>query len=140
MKVFKGILLITLLSISIFSLVQAVEEDTSHLKNVKFKVIDEANGEPLRNYELNIFKFVFELKFVQGYSPYSGKGSDFYITSVTTNNNGIFTLDLSSIDTMDFVIGPEEPYYIQSFGCSSGLSHTKSVSHLRIVKFKPGTT
>ena len=140
MKVLKTILPVTLLSISIIGPAQAVEADISHLKNVKFKVADEETGEPLRNRELNIYKFVFVAEFAKGASPYSGKDSDSYITSVTTNNNGIFTLDLSSIDTMDFVIGPEEPYYIQSFGCSSGLSHTKSVSHLRIVKFKPGTT
>jgi hypothetical protein len=115
-------------------------EIDSHLRNVKFRIIDEATGEPLSNRELNICKFVyFKLK-PGAASPYLDKKADWYINSVTADDKGWFVLDLSSIDTTDIVIEPGGPYNIVKFERSLDLRHTKSKDYIRVVQFKPGTT
>ena len=112
MKIIKSISLIVILC-SIFS--QICQGNQSHLKNVKFKIIDEVTGKPLKNRELNICRFVyFKLK-PGGPSPYLDKKAKWYITSVTTDDEGIFTLDLSSIDAKDIVVEPGGPYNIVRF-------------------------
>lgn len=124
------------------TLVWAAEEfgDTSHLKNVKFKIIDEATSQPLSNRELNICQFVyFKLK-PDAPSPYLDKGGDWFITSIKTDGQGIFFLDLSKIEASDLVVEPGPPYNIVRFERSSDLAHTKSADHIRVVQFETGTT
>jgi len=139
-------LLILVLALSIIlSTIQpgpeANKKDISHLESVTFKVIDEASGAPIRNYRLDFYRRDLTVYFVQpAASPYTPNNPELHLTSATTDSHGIFVLDLSSIDVMDFVIGPEQPYYIQGFERSSDLSHTQSPDHIRVVQFKPGTT
>lgn len=114
--------------------------DTSHLKNVKFKVVDETTREPLKNRELNICKFVyFKLK-LGARSPYLDKDADWYITSVVTDENGVFMLDLSSIKETHIVVEPAMPYNITRFSRASDLAGTKSVNHIRVTHFPEGLT
>lgn len=113
---------------------------TDHPEKVKFRIVEEATGVPLKNRELNICRFVyFKLK-PGAPSPYLAKDASWYITSVTTNENGIFSLDLSSIEAMDIVVAPGRGYNIVRFERSLDLAHTKSADHIRIVQFEPGTT
>lgn len=114
--------------------------DTSHLQNVKFRIVDKATGEPLRNRELNICRFVY-FKLKPGVpSPYLRKDADWYITSVVTDNNGIFMLDLSSIEETHIVVEPGKPYYITKFSRTSDLAGTKSIDHVRVTHFHRGLT
>jgi hypothetical protein len=115
-------------------------EGEGYLKNVKFKIIDEATGEPLKNRELNICYFVmFKLK-PGAPSPYLDKGADWFITAIKTDGQGIFFLDLSSIRIADIVVELGKPYNIVRFGRSSDLAHTNSADHIRVVQFEMGTT
>jgi len=115
-------------------------DDISHLKNVKFKIIDEATGEPLKNRELNICQFVyFKLK-PGAPSPYLDKGADWFITLIKTDGQGIFFLDLSKIEVHDIVAEPGPPYNIVHFERSSNIRHNKSANHIRVVQFEAGTT
>jgi len=105
---------------------------SGHLKYVKFRIIDNT-GEPLRNRELNICRFVCFKLAIGAPSPYLNKKEDFYIRSVTTDDNGVFILDLSSIDVMDIVVEPGPPYNIVHFWRSSDLTGTQSADHIRVV-------
>lgn len=125
--------------VSMFA-ISCVHTETGYLKNVKFRIVEETTGEPLKNRELNICYFVHIRLRPGALSPYLNKDADFYITSVTTDGNGQFTLDLSSIDIADIVVEPGKLYNIVRFERSSDLAHTKSVDHIRVVRFKPGTT
>lgn len=112
----------------------------SHLKNVKFRIVDEATGEALRNRELNICRFV-EFKLTPGApSPYLNKGADWFITSMKTDEQGVFFLDLSKIEVVDIVVYAGTPYEIVRFERSSDIAHKKSADHIRVVQFKAGTT
>ena len=119
---------------------KAAVVNSSHLKHVKFKIVDEGTGEPLRNRELNICQFVyFKLK-PGAPSPYLDKGADWFITSIKTDGQGIFFLDLSKIEASKIVVKPGSPYNIIRFERSSNIAQTKSADHIRVVQFKPGTT
>lgn len=114
--------------------------DNHHLADVRFRIVDEATGAALANRDLNICRFVyFKLK-PGAPSPYLSKDASWYITSVTTDENGIFSLDLSSIDAMDIVVAPGRDYNIVRFERSLDLAHTKSADHIRVVRFERGTT
>lgn len=114
--------------------------DTTHIENVKFQIVDEATGEPLKNCELNICEFVyFKLK-PGAPSPYLDKDADWYISTVVTDNNGIFLLDLSSIEETYIVVEPGKPYDITRFSRTSDLAGTKSVDHIRVTHFRGGLT
>ena len=112
----------------------------NHLKNVKFKIIDGSTGEPIRNRELNICQFVyFKLK-PGAPSPYLDKKASWYIRSVTTDDNGVFTLDLSLIDTMAIAVEPAEPYNIVRFTRTSGGAQEGPPDHISIFEEGDGTS
>jgi len=111
-----------------------------NLKNVKFKIVDEITGEPIKKLEMNICKFVYFKLVAQGPSPYLDKNRDFFITSVTTDSDGIFALDMSSFSHDDIVVQPMELYDYVRFSRSSSFKHDYSSEHVRIVLFEPGET
>jgi hypothetical protein len=112
----------------------------SYSENVKFKIFDEATLETLKIRELNVCKFVyFKLK-PGAESPYLDEDADWYITSVVTDVNGIFELDLSSIKETHIVIEPGKPYDITRFSRTSDFAGTKSVDHIRVSYFHNGLT
>lgn len=125
-------------------IIGCVQRDTSYLENIKFKMVEEATGRPLQNHQLDIYRFVrFKLEFVRSkleHEHYTTKDVDYYIATVSTDGNGIFSLDLSSIDAMDIIIQPGKPYNIVRFERSSDIGHTMSADHIRVVRFEPGTT
>jgi len=103
-----------------------------YLENVKFRIVDEATQEPLKNRELNICRFVFfELK-LGAPSPYLNKGAPWYITSVVTDGNGVFVLDLSAVKETHIVVEPGKPYNVTGFTRTSDLAGTKSADHIRV--------
>ncbi len=112
--------------------------DTSHLESVKFQVIDEATREPLKNHELNICKFVY-FKLPPGApSPYLDKDAEWFITSVTTNENGVFVLDLSLIKEKHIVVKPGKQYDITRFSRTSDLEGTISFDNIKVTQFQRG--
>jgi hypothetical protein len=125
-------------------IIGCAQRDTSYLENVKFKVVEEDTGQPLQNRQLDIYHFVrFNLEFVRSrleHEHYTSKDVDYYIASVSTDGNGIFSLDLSSIDAMDIIIQPGKPYNTLRFERSSDIGHTKSADRIRVVRFETGTT
>jgi hypothetical protein len=107
---------------------------------VKFKIVDRTTQDPLKNCELNICKFVyFKLK-PATQSPYLDKDADWYITSVVTDENGVFMLDLSLIKETHIVIAPEKLYDTMRFSRVSDMAGTKSVDHIRVTYFSEGLT
>ncbi len=120
-------------------LVGSVSADSRHLQNVRFKIVEEATGGPLQNRELNICRFVyFKLK-PGAPSPYLRKDAGWYITSVTTDNKGRFSLNLSLVGAVEVVVEPGEPYNYVRFRRSS-LDLPKSPDHIRVISFEKGTT
>lgn len=135
MMVEKPKLLLLLLMV----LVSCVYADSRHLQRVRFRIVDEATGVPLQNRELNICRFVyFKLK-PGSPSPFLHEDASWYITSVTTDNKGAFSLDLSSVGAMDIVVEPGEPYNYVRFRRAS-LDVPKSPDHIRVIRFEKGTT
>lgn len=135
MMVEKPKLLLLLLMV----LVSCVYADSRHLQRVRFRIVDEATGVPLQNRELNICRFVyFKLK-PGSPSPYLRKDTRWYITSVTTDNDGGFSLALSSVGAMDIAVEPGEPYNYIRFRRAS-LDVPKSPDHIRVIRFEKGTT
>ena len=114
--------------------------DKGHLQNVAFRIAEESTGAPLANRQLNICRFVYFKLAPGATSPYLDKQAAWYITSVTTDEQGRFALDLSRIEATDIVVEPAQPYDIVRFERSSDLAHTKSADHIRVVRFEKGTT
>ncbi|MHB0945986.1 MAG: ankyrin repeat domain-containing protein [Sedimentisphaerales bacterium] len=108
------------------------EIERPYLKNVKFKITDEHTGEPIANRELGICRFVNFKRMINSSSPYLNKSADFYITSVITDGNGVFTLDLSLFEGGQFIVEPNRPYMTADFERSCDLSHTQSEECIRI--------
>jgi type II secretion system protein G len=129
-----------IIAIFLIFIIIPVASGTSYLKSVKFKIVDEATGEPLKNRELNICRYVVFKLDTSLPSPYLNKKADWYLCSVKTDSQGRFTLDLSSIEADEIVVEPDKPYSLVRFSRSNDLSHTKSDSHIRITRFEPGTT
>ncbi len=129
----------TALLSSIF-LICFIHADTGLSVSVKFKIINDVTTEPLKNRELNICKFVyFKLKLGTP-PPYSDKAAEWYITSVVTDENGGFELDLSTIKEKHIVVQPEGPYDITRFSRTSDLTGTNSVNHIKVTYFQYGLT
>lgn len=118
-------LLIITLSICFLLIGSAECISDSYLSGVKFKIIEDRTGNPLKNHYIEIYRFAYDVHF-------NSKESNFYITSVTTDSQGVFSLDLSKIDTQEIVIQPGKPYNIVIFDRSSDLAHTKSIDHIRV--------
>jgi ankyrin repeat protein/beta-lactamase regulating signal transducer with metallopeptidase domain len=113
----------------------------ANLKNVQFKIVDETTAQPLKNRQLNICRFVyFKLKPGQP-SPYLKKNAEWYITSVTTDHNGVFSLDLSSIDAVSLVVEPGPPYNFVRFTRSSGsAAKAESLDYITLFEQGPRTS
>ena len=108
------------------------DNSVSHLKAVEFKIIDEITGEPLKNRELNIC-YPIRLRARPGApSPYLNQNSSIYITSVQTDTDGLFTLDMTAIKAVRFVVEPNSPYRAIEIGRSCDLARTKSANHIRV--------
>jgi hypothetical protein len=114
-------------------LVHSACASSAHLSGVQFRIIAEDSGEPLRTHNLDIYRFVYDVQF-------DSKEAPWYITSATTDDNGIFCLDLSGMDATYTVIQPGEPYGIVRFERASDLRHTTSADHVRVVRFEAGDT
>lgn len=113
-------------------------DSNSYLK-VKFKIVEDETGNPLRNRKIYICHFVFDIH-------YDPPPEQFIITSVYTDSNGVFSLDLSKIEKYveiketthttkianDIVVCAGKPYNIERFGMSSDLTHRYSEDHIRI--------
>ncbi len=108
------------------------------LTSVKFRIVAERDQSPLSNRELQVFNGRPEdvvLDFVKA----KASAQKHYLTSVTTDAKGFFTLDLSDSSITDVVIQPGLPYDIVRFERSADIGHTKSADHVRVVRFKKGT-
>ncbi len=105
----------------------------AHLQGVRFRIVAEGTEEPLGNRELGIYRFVYDV-------PYDSQDVPWFITSVTTDEDGVFTLDLSDLDVGYVVVQPGQPYNVVRFERASDLQHTGSSDHIRVVRFKPGET
>ncbi|KKM16818.1 hypothetical protein LCGC14_1681980 [marine sediment metagenome] len=110
----------------------------AHLTSVKFRIVAERDDSPLSNRELQVFDgrpedVRFEFVKTKASAP------KHYLTSVTTDAKGFFTLDLSDSSITGFVIQPGLPYDIVRFERSSDIGHTKSADHVRVIRLKKGT-
>ena len=103
------------------------------LRDVRFRIVAEGTEEPLGNRELGIYRFVYDV-------PYDSQDVPWYITSVTTDGDGMFSLDLSGLDVGHIVVQPGQPYNIVRFERASDLKHTGSADHVRVVRFRAGET
>ena len=103
------------------------------LSDVRFRIVADGSGEPLGKRDLEIYDFVYDV-------PYDSRDVPWYITSVTTDEDGAFSLDLSGLDMGHIVVQPDQPYNIIRFERASDLKHTGSVDHVRVVRFKAGET
>jgi hypothetical protein len=68
------------------------------------------------------------------------KDAEWYITSVVTDKNGVFTLNLSAIEETSIVVEPGKLYDMTRFSRTSDLAGTKSVNHIRVAYFHGGLT
>jgi hypothetical protein len=105
----------------------------AHLSDVRFRIVAQDSGQPLRNRPLDIYDFVYDVQ-------YDSQDAPWYITSVTTDGEGVFSLDLSRVDVGHIVVQPGQPYNIVRFERASDLRHTGSASHIRVVRFRAGET
>lgn len=103
------------------------------LSDVRFRIVADGSGDPLGNRELGIYRFVYDV-------PYDSQDAPWYITSVTTDEDGVFSLDLSGLDVGHIVVQPGQPHNIVRFERASDLKHTGSADHVRVVRFKTGET
>jgi hypothetical protein len=117
----------------LFCLVFNACASDSHLAKVRFKIVAEDTGAPLTNHQLDIYHFVYDV-------PFDSKESPWYITSVTTDSEGVFTLDLSDLEVDYLVVQPGQPYNIVRFERASDLKHTASADHIKVVRFEAGET
>jgi hypothetical protein len=104
-----------------------------HLSDVRFRIVAQDSGTPLANRPLDIYRFVYDVR-------YDSKDAPWYITSVTTDDEGLFSLDLSDIDSGHIVVQPGQPYNIVRFERASDVRHTPSAGHIRVVRSKAGET
>ena len=105
----------------------------THLSDVRFKIISQDSGEPLVNHPLDICHFCYDVQ-------YDAKDVPWYITSVTTDGDGVFSLDLSNVDVGHIVVQPGRPYNVVRFERASDLRHTGSAGHIRVVRSRAGDT
>jgi hypothetical protein len=103
------------------------------LSKVRFKIVAEDTGEPLANHQLDLYRFVYDV-------PFDSKEAPWYITSATTDSEGVFSLDLSDFEVDYIVVQPDQPYSIVRFERASDLKHTASADHIRVVRFEAGET
>ena len=116
------------------SYVPKTEKRTADLTSVVFRIVSEQDQSPLSHRELLVFDgrpedVVFE--FVKTKASIQ----EHYLGSVTTDANGGFTLDLSDSSVTEIVVQPGPPYDIVRFERSSDIAHTKSLYHVRMVRF-----
>ncbi|MBC8481617.1 MAG: hypothetical protein H8D47_03025, partial [Planctomycetes bacterium] len=78
-------------------------------KKVYFRIFEAAEWAPLKNHKLDIYYYTF-YKPDKEKSPYRSKDANNYITSVTTDENCYFGLNLSQLEVRDIVVQPEGPY------------------------------
>ncbi|MHC4476351.1 MAG: HEAT repeat domain-containing protein, partial [Planctomycetota bacterium] len=115
------------------------QSDPAHLEDVKFRIFDIRGGLPLKHHQLNICRFV-HIRLRRGSpSPYLNREASYYIRSVTTDKDGRFSLDISSMNDMDIVVQPVKDHNLVRFERSSDLSHTKSKDHIRVVRLNAET-
>ena len=105
----------------------------AYLSDVRFRIVAEGSGVPLGNRELEIYRFVYDV-------PYDAQDVPWFIASVTTDEDGVFYLDLSDLDAGYIVVQPGQPYNIIRFERASDLKHTGSADHIRVVRFRAGET
>ena len=105
----------------------------AHLSDVRFRIVAQDSGEPLGNRPLDIYHFVYDVQ-------YGDKDAPWYIASVTTDDEGVFSLDLSNVDVGHIVVQPGKPYNILRFERASDVRHTGSAGHIRVVRFRAGST
>ena len=105
----------------------------AHLSDVRFRIVAQDSGDPLRDWPLDIYHFVYDVQ-------YDAKDVPWYITSVITDDDGVFSLDLSKVDEGHIVVQPGQPYSIVRFERASDLKHTGSAGHIRVVRFQAGGT
>jgi hypothetical protein len=105
----------------------------AHLSDIRFRIISQDSGEPLVNHPLDIYHFCYDVQ-------YDAKDVPWYITSVTTDGDGVFSLDLSNVDVGHIVVQPGQPYNIVRFERASDLGHTASAGHIRVVRSRAGDT
>jgi hypothetical protein len=103
------------------------------LSDVRFRIVADETGEPLANRSLDVYRFVYDVH-------YDSRDVPWYITSVTTDGDGAFTLDLHNVDVGHVVIQPGQPCGIVRFERASDLRHTRSAGHVRVVRFVTGET
>ena len=114
--------------------------ETAHLRNVKFKIVEEVSNQPLKNTELNICRFVdFKLQ-AGGKELYMTRDKTWFLTSVKTDENGVFFLHLSRMKVTDIVVAPPEPYVYTRFELNADLADINALGHVRVVRFEPGST
>lgn len=105
----------------------------AHLSDVRFRIVAQDSGQPLGNRPLDLYHFVYDVQ-------YDSRDAPWYITSVTTDGEGVFSLDLSGLDVGYIVVQPGQPYGIVRFERASDLRHTGSAGHIRVVRFRAGET
>lgn len=113
-------------------------KEHADLASVKFRIVSQADESPLPSRELYIFDGRVEdavFEFVKTKATSQGH----YLTSVTTDGQGCFTLDLSDNALTAIVIQPSPPYDVVEFERASDTRHTKSAFHIRLVRFQKGT-
>ena len=121
------------LMVCLFCLVFNACASDTHLAKVRFKIVAEDTGAPLTNHPLDIYYFVYDV-------PFDSKEAPWYITSVTTDSEGVFSLDLSDLEVDYIVVQPGQPYNIVRFERAADLKHTASADHIRVVRFEAGET
>ena len=103
------------------------------LPDVRFRIVADGTEEPLGSRELGIYRFVYDV-------PYDSQDVPWYITSVTTDDDGVFSLNLSDLDVGHIVVQPGQPYNVVRFERASDLQHTGSADHIRVVRSMAGET
>jgi hypothetical protein len=105
----------------------------AHLSDVRFRIVAQDSGQPLGNRPLDVYYFVYDVQ-------YDSKDAPWYITSVTTDGKGVFSLDLSDVNVDHIVVQPGQPYNIVRFERASDLRHSGSADHIRVVRYRAGET
>jgi hypothetical protein len=117
---------------------------SAKVSGISFQLISEEDSKPIPNRDIYVFNGDYEIHYEAPYNPYpyddSARKEDWYITKVTTDGQGKFSLDISKTKVRNIYFQAGSPYRIMDIEKSSDISHSPSDSHIRIVRFEKGTT
>lgn len=109
----------------------------SELANVPFRLVS-TRGEPLAQRRVVIFGTVYD----RPHFPYDERlcrELSYYHSTVYTDQDGRFTLNMADLPVADIVLQPGPPQEVITLGRASGVGETPSPDIIRVVRTDAGS-